>query len=108
MFLQLLRGQKPTIVATGWQPVNMSAYDMGLRGIRDPTWSWNDQVSVVDQLQDEHQFLGTGADQNMVGVEVQVLSALVVFCNGLLQGWQTTHRQVVFLMSIRLKFFHYR
>ncbi len=81
----------------------MTPDNVGLGGIGDPARCRYEQVTVIDQLQEEHQFFRTGPDQDVAGMKIEALSALVIIDYRLLQLRQPPHRQVVLLVGIGLQ-----
>ena len=93
--IQGLGGGLPVVGASGRQPVHLAADDARLGRVGHPARRGDHQVAVIDQLQDEHQLLGTGADHDVVRGERHPLPALPVTGHGPAQGRQPQHRQIV-------------
>ncbi len=92
---QGLGGGLPAVGAGGRQPVHLAPDDARLRRVGHPAGRGDHQVAVIDQLQDEHQLLGTGADHDVVRGKRHALPALPVAGHGPAQGRQPQHRQVI-------------
>ena len=76
-------------------PSNLSSDDASLRRIRDPGGCRDDQITVVHQLQEEHELLGAGSNQHVLRLSLDAVAAMVVVGHGLSKRREPTDRQVV-------------
>jgi hypothetical protein len=75
---EALRTEPPLIVPLGRYKAYVPADNTRLRRIGNPARRGNHQVAVIDQLQDEHQFLWAGADKHVFRGHFNALSAAMV------------------------------
>jgi hypothetical protein len=84
----------------------MTPDDLGLGCIRNPSRGWNEQISVIDKLEDEHQFFGTWADKNVPGVTIDIQGLFMMFTDSLPQLLKPLDGQVIFFMGVQFQFLY--
>ena len=95
--IQAIGTELPVIVPVGRQPVHAATDDAGLGRVGHPARRGDHQVTVVDQLQDEHKLLGARPDHDVFAPEGHIVLPVQMTGDGFLQRRQAFHRQIILL-----------
>ena len=106
-FFHAPRGDAPVLLERRVDDVDGPPDDVGLRRVRDPRRRRHEQFAVEDELQQEQEFLGPGADQHALGPGRDAVLLLVEFRHRLAQGGQAGHGQIVFFVGMLLERVHH-
>lgn len=99
-------GEAPLVFVGGVDIFDFSSDDLGLGCIRDPTGCGEHDVAVEDQLQKEEEFFGAGSDEDVVGVDIDVVFFSVELGDGFAEGLETGDGEVVFFVSVHFEGFN--
>ena len=102
----MIRSQAPFIFEGSMDEFNLASDDVGLGGVRDPTGGGENDVTIEDQLQEKHEFFGAWSDEDMIGVNIDVVFFSVELGDGFAEGFEAGDREVVFFVGVHFEGFN--
>ncbi len=102
--LKLLRCGEPTILDRRGKGQDRASNDPRLRFVRYPGWRRNDDLSVVANLQEEHQYLRSRPNQNILGGALDSERPPVVIGNGFTEFHEALDRQIILACRVPAEF----
>ena len=103
---QIVRLKLPVAGRRRFYPSDVPSHHASLRSIRDPGGCRDNQITVIRQLQQEHQLLRAGSNQHVLRLSLDAVAAMVVFGDGLPKFSEPTDRQVVLSVGMLAKDLH--